>query len=52
MNIEHTLFVIYSIDSRNNMARFIDHAYSIKGMIEFDELSLLKDDYAHLYFVK
>jgi len=49
MIIDKALFVVYSIDNRNNMARFIEQAYSTKGMVEFDELSFLKDDYAHLY---
>jgi hypothetical protein len=49
MIIDRSLFVIYSIDSKNSMARFIDLAYTTKGMLEFDELSILKDEYSHLY---
>ncbi|OIQ19076.1 MAG: hypothetical protein BM556_07260 [Bacteriovorax sp. MedPE-SWde] len=49
MNIEKVLFVIYSIENKSGMNRFIDLAYSLKGLVQFDELQLLKDEYAQFY---
>lgn len=38
MKVEEVLFVISSIDLKNNRGNYIDLAYSVKGPIRFDEI--------------